>query len=187
MSRNLPDLQSRTINLKSWRKTLTPDPDHAVGSIHPFRVFWETGDLDAWIDALDPDVELHSPLITSPFRGREPATELYAVLLDALDDFEVAEEFSAGNSYACFWQANAGGRRIEGADLIRSNSQGKIAEVRVLVRPLVSLAAFASCIGPPLAAKQGRLRAVLVRLFNLPLKVILTLTDVVAPRLVVRR
>jgi hypothetical protein len=166
---------------------LKPHPDHASGSIHPFRAFWETGDLGAWIDALEPDVELQSPVLTTPFRGREEAAELYGVLFETLHDFVVAEEFSTGNSYACLWHADAGGRRIEGADFIRSNPGGKIAEVRVLIRPLVSIAAFASDVGPPLAAKRGRARAVVMRLFNLSLRIIFAMADAAVPRLVLRR
>ena len=164
-----------------------PEIDPVVRPAHPFRVFWESGDLGVWIDALAPDVELHSPLITAPFRGRKVAAELYGVLFDQLDDFEVADEFSTGSSYVCLWRANVGGRQIEGADFIRSNAEGKIVEVTVLVRPLVAIAAFARGVGPPLAAKQGRFRAVLVSLFNIPLRVLSVVTDLVAPGLVLRR
>jgi hypothetical protein len=167
--------------------SVMPEPDHAVEPAHPFRAFWETGELGVWIDAMAPEVVLHSPLITAPFRGRRSAAELYGVLFDRLDGFEAVDEFSTGPSYVCFWRADVGGRRIEGADFIRSNAQGKIDEVRVLIRPLVSIAAFAQGVGPPLAAKQGRLRGVLVGLFNIPFRFVAVLTDVVAPRLVLRR
>jgi len=163
------------------------DPDPTSGSVHPFRVLWATGDLGDWLDALEPDVELHSPAITTPFRGREAAAELYGVLLETLDDFEIVEESAAGDAYACLWRANVGGRRIEGADFIRSNLGGKIAEVRVLIRPLVGISAFASGVGPPLAAKRGRLKAAIVRLFSFPLRILFGLADIVLPRLVLRR
>ena len=48
----------------------------------PFGEGWRTRDLDRWIDALAPDVVLHSPLLTTPFQGREVARELYGVLFD---------------------------------------------------------------------------------------------------------
>ena len=64
-----------------------PEIDLAVGPAHPFRAFWESGDLEVWVDALAPDVELHSPLITAPFRGRGAAAELYGVLFDRFDEF----------------------------------------------------------------------------------------------------
>lgn len=164
-----------------------PETDRTVDPAHPFRAFWESGDLEVWTDALAPDVVLHSPMITAPFIGRQTAAELYGVLFDRLENVAVVDEFSSGNSYVCLWRADVGGRRIEGADFIRSNAQGKIAEVRVLIRPLVSIAAFAQGVGLPLAAKQGRLRGVLIGLFNIPFRFLAALTDAVAPRLVLRR
>jgi hypothetical protein len=126
-------------------------------------------------------------LITAPFRGRRTAAELYGVLFDRLANVAIVDEFSSASSYVCLWRADVGGRRIEGADFIRSNAQGQIAEVTVLIRPLVSLAAFVQDVGPRLGAKRGRLRGVLVGVFNIPFRFVAVLTDVVAPRLVLRR
>ncbi len=66
----------------------------------------------------------------------------------------------------------------------RYDEQGKIAEIRVLIRPLVDIAVFASAIGPPLAARKSPIRGMLVRVLMLPLKGILTVTDTVASRLI---
>jgi hypothetical protein len=154
---------------------------------HPFRAAWQTRDLDAWAGALAPDVELYSPVITSPFRGRDAAIELYGVLFDALGDVDITDEFEAGDTHAFFWRANVGGRRIEGADLLRHDTQGKITEVRVLIRPLVGIGTFAGAAGPPLAAKQGRARAWLLRTLTLPLRAIFAVADLVASRLSQRR
>jgi hypothetical protein len=154
---------------------------------HPFRAAWRTRDLDAFAGALAPDVELHSPVITTPFRGREAAVELYGVLFDTLGDFDITDEFAAGDTHAFFWRANVGGGRIEGADLLRHDAQGRIAEVRVLIRPLVGIGTFAGAAGPPLAAKRGRARALLLRALTLPLKAMFAVADVVASRLSQRR
>jgi hypothetical protein len=154
---------------------------------HPFRAAWRTRNLDAWADALAPDVVLHSPVVRTPFRGREAARELYGVLFDAFGDFEITDEFAAGDSHAFFWRADLGGRRIEGTDLVRFDGHGKIVEVRVLVRPLVDIATFAGAVGPPLAAKRGRFRAPLLRILTLPLKGILALAEALATRLTLRR
>jgi hypothetical protein len=53
-----------------------------------------------------------------------------------------------------------------------------------MIRPLVDIAVFAAAIGPPLAARRSPMRGALVRLLTLPLKVILSVTDSVATRLV---
>jgi hypothetical protein len=120
----------------------------------------------------------------TPFHGLEAAVELFGVLFDSLGDLEFTDEFAAGDAHAFFWRADAGGRWVEGADLLRSDEHGKITEIRVLIRPLVGIAAFAGAIGPPLAAKRGEARAVLLRLLTLPLKAIMALTDAFAWRLV---
>jgi hypothetical protein len=80
-----------------------------------------------------------------------------------------------------------GGRQIEGADFIRSNEAGQLTEIRVMIRPLTSIAAFASSTGPQLAAHRGPIRSVLVRIFNLPFRGLAIALDLIAPRLVLRR
>jgi hypothetical protein len=154
---------------------------------HPFRAAWLTRDLDAWADHLAPDVVLHSPVITAPFRGREAAIELYGVLFEAFGEVDITDELAAGETHAFFWRGDLGGRRIEGADLIRLDGQGKISEVRVLIRPLVDIGTFARAVGPRLAGRRGAIRAFALRLLALPLGAILAVADFVASRLIVRR
>lgn len=151
---------------------------------HPFRTAWRTRNLDEWIDGLSADVVLHSPVVRKPFRGRSAARELYGVLFETLGEVEITSELtSTDNTRAFFWQADVGGRRIEGTDLLRYDEHGKVAEITVMIRPLVSIAIFASAIGSPLAAKQSATRSALGRLLTLPLKGIFTLIDVTASRL----
>jgi hypothetical protein len=155
--------------------------------VHPFRAAWQTRDLDAWSSTFAPEIVLHSPMIKMTFRGQEAATELYGVLFDALEEFQITHEFARPDEYACFWLASAGGRTIEGSDLIRHDEQGKIAEVRVFIRPLASIAIFAAAVGPPLAAKRGPVQGLLLGVLTLPLKAIFAAVDFLAPRLIQRR
>src|SRR4051794_30293487 len=126
-------------------------------------------------------------MIQAPFRGRETATELYGVLFEALGEVEITDEFAGGDSHAFFWRAAAGGRSIEGADLIRVDEQGKISEIRVLIRPLANIATFAAAAVPPLAAKRGPIQAWVLRVLTLPLRAIFAAVDFLAPRLTQRR
>jgi hypothetical protein len=157
------------------------------GEPHPYLTAWRTRDLDRWGDALAPEVVMHSPILTRPFAGREAAVELFDVLFDVLEGVEITEEFVDGDSHVFFWKANIGASTIEGVDLIRSNQDGKIFEIKVMIRPLVDIATFAAAIGPPLAAKRGAGRALLLRFLSLPLKAILLVADAVASRLLLRR
>jgi hypothetical protein len=153
---------------------------------HPYRTAWRTRDLHAWGEALAADVVLHSPVFTSPFRGHDEAIELFGVLFDSLGAIDITDELAAGDSHVFFWRSEVGGRELEGVDLLRSNPQGKIAEITVMIRPLVGIAAFAGAVGPPLAGKRGAGRAALLRVLTPPLKAMLALVDIVASRLVQR-
>jgi hypothetical protein len=155
--------------------------------VHPYRTAWRTRDLEGWADALAPEVELYSPIFKTPFRGRDAAIELFGVLFDSVGELEITDELVAGDTCTFFWRAEMGGRWVEGTDLIRGDEDGKITEIRVLIRPLAGIAAFGAVVGPPLAAKRGPLRASLLRLLMLPFNAILALADVVASRLVQRR
>lgn len=151
---------------------------------HPFRTAWRIRNLDEWIEGLSVDVVLRSPVVRKPFRGRSAARKLYGVLFETFGEVEITSELtSTDNTHAFFWQADVGGRRIEGTDLLRYDEHGKVTEVTVMIRPLVSIAIFASAIGSPLAAKQSAARGALGRLLTLPLKSIFTLIDVTASRL----
>ncbi len=151
---------------------------------HPFRAAWRTRDLDAWLEALSPEVVLHSPVVRIPFRGRSAARELYGVLFETFGNVEITDELAGADAHVFFWRANVAGRVIEGADLLRHGEQAKITEIRVLIRPLVSIAVFAAAVGPPLAARKSSTRGALVRLLTLPLKGILTVADTVSSRLI---
>jgi SnoaL-like protein len=154
---------------------------------HPYRVAWQTRDLDRWAQALADDVVLHSPVIRKPFEGVQAARELFGVLFDVMQDLEITDELSDGEVHAFFWRATVAHRRIEGTDLIRTGSDGKISEIRVLIRPLVAIAAFAAGMGPALAARRSRPRALLVSVTTLPLRTLFALVDVLATRLIQRR
>jgi SnoaL-like protein len=154
---------------------------------HPFQAAWRTRDLDAWTDALADDVVLHSPVMTTPFRGREAARELYSILFEAFGEVEVTDAFAAGDMRAFFWRGELGGRRIQGTDLIRADARGKVAEVTVLIRPLVDIAVFAAAVGPALARRRGPIRGLLLRLLTLPLRALMAAADFAAPRLSMRR
>jgi hypothetical protein len=153
-------------------------------AVHPFRAAWQTRDLDAWIDALAPGVVLHSPVVQSPFVGRQAARELYSVLFEHLRDVEITDELGAGDSHAFFWSATAAGRRIEGADLVRTDRDGKIDEVRVLIRPLVNIGTFVVAAGPPMAARRGRARELLLRVVSPPLRALFAAVDAIATRVI---
>ena len=158
-----------------------------AGGVHPFRTAWETRDLAAWRAALAPGVVAHSPMLKASFEGPEVVAELYGVLFDAFGEVEITNEFENGADSAFFWRTELGGTRLEGTDLIRLDGEGRVAEMTIMMRPLVGIAEFAAAAGPPLAAKRGPLPGLLARLIGLPLRLVMRSIDAVASRLVVLR
>src|SRR5688572_3264895 len=111
---------------------------HAQGAEHPFQAAFRTRDLAAWSSHFASDITLQSPLLTNPFKGYEAAAELYEVLFSALEDVEFAFFANEGNVDAFHWRGRAGGRQIEGVDLITWTDERKISEIRVMIRTLPS-------------------------------------------------
>ena len=153
------------------------------GEEHPFQTAFRTRDLEAWSSHFAPDIQLHSPLMTSSFEGYDTAVELYEVLFAVLEDVEIVFSAHDQGIDAFQWRCVAGGRRIEGVDLISYAADGSIREIRVMIRTLPSLAAFALAVGPPLARRRGRLRGVIAYLLTYPLKPLFAAVDAIAPRL----
>jgi hypothetical protein len=156
----------------------------SVAEEHPFRTAWRIRDLDVWIDTFAPDVVLHSPVMRAPFVGRTAARELYGVLFDTFGEVDVIADFADGDCHAFFWRADVSGQTVEGADLVRHDAHGKIAEITVLIRPMTDIAVFSAAVGPRLAAGSSPARGMLAKLLTRPLVAILALADAVASRLI---
>jgi hypothetical protein len=129
------------------------------------------------------DVVLYSPVITDTFNGREAARELFGVLFEALESFEITHEFAGERTHAFFWSATGGGRGFEGCDLVFEDGTGKISEIRVQIRTLVGIARFASAVGPPLARSRGPVRAAVAALLNPTLQPLFAAIDSLATSL----
>lgn len=159
-----------------------PDPRMAADA---FEKFWTDKDLDTWIGALSEDVVLLSPLFRATFHGRAEAAELYEVLAATLGDVSIVEKFvSDAGAAVVFWQATAGSRRIDGVDVLQLDGGGRIREIRVMVRPLVGLAAFSAAVGPELARIRGPVRHLVTQMLMAPLRALFLAVDLLAPRLV---
>jgi hypothetical protein len=152
----------------------------------PFRAAWRTRDARAWAQALAPDIVVHSPVLSSPFRGRDAAAEVYEVLFGVFGDVTITDELSAPGANVYHWRGAIGRRTIEGADLVRFDERRRVSEIRVFIRPLADLAVFAAAAGPALARRRGRARAVVTAVLVAPLRPLLAVADVVAARLTQR-
>lgn len=155
---------------------------HETGE-HPFQAAWRTRALDPWMEMLAPDVVLRSPVLRAPFTGHAAVRELYGVLFEVFGRMEVTSELRDGDSHAFRWRGELAGHQIDGIDLLRYDAEGRIAEIAVMIRPLVDIGVFAAAVGPALAAKRSPFRGLLVSVLVWPLKAMLAVADLVSTRL----
>ena len=112
-----------------------------------FRTAVEAENFDAMVEALAEDVVFHSPVTFKPFEGRDAVATLLGVVFRTFEDFRYTDEFGGDDSKALVFRARVGDKQIEGLDLLRFDSAGKIADFTVMVRPLSATMALAEAVG----------------------------------------
>lgn len=110
-----------------------------------FRQAVEAGDLDAVVALLRDDVVFHSPVVFSPYHGRDALRPILAAVMEVFEDFRYVREIGAAEAreHALIFQARVGDKQIEGCDFIRLDEDGAVKELTVMVRPLSATLALA--------------------------------------------
>jgi hypothetical protein len=147
------------------------------------RVAFEARDHAAVVEALSPDVVLWSPIFEVPFTGFDEASDLFAVLLEALWPLTYLNEIP-GEPHVLHFTGEIKGQQLEGVDLLRFDEQGRVKEITVFFRPFPAVAAFLSDTGPKLAEKRGGSgRAAFLKVAGAPLSALMRTAAATGPRL----
>ena len=110
-----------------------------------FRAAVEARDPDAMRDTLHPNVVFRSPAVYKPYEGRDVVMHLLGAVLRVFEDFRYVDELASDTgSHALIFQARAGGRELHGLDYLRTDENGLVTELWVMIRPLSGLQALAS-------------------------------------------
>ncbi|MCV7240855.1 nuclear transport factor 2 family protein [Mycolicibacterium celeriflavum] len=106
--------------------------------MHEFRRAVEAADLDAVMALCRDDVVFRSPVVFTPYEGRDALRQILAAVMEVFDDFRYAREIGAADArdHALVFQAKVGDKEIEGCDFIQLDEDGAIRELTVMVRPL---------------------------------------------------
>lgn len=121
--------------------------------MHPFRAAVESGDLEGVADLFAEEAIFNSPVSFKPFEGKEKVLAVLRAAYGTFEDFEYTDELSAGDVHILVFRARVGDKRLQGIDLIRENSDGKIEDFTVMVRPASGLMAL----GEEMGKKIGHL------------------------------
>ncbi|BBX02468.1 hypothetical protein BST36_10165 [Mycolicibacterium moriokaense] len=122
--------------------------------VHPFRSAIEARDLDAAVALLREDVVFNSPVVFTPYQGREAMREILAAVIDVFEDFRYTREIGADGDrdHALMFKARVGEKQLEGCDFIRLDANGAIEEFTVMLRPMQAVLAVAEAMKARLAA-----------------------------------
>jgi limonene-1,2-epoxide hydrolase len=125
--------------------------------MHPFRAAIEARDIDAAVELLADDVVFRSPVVFSPYQGREAVRPILHTVAQVFEDFSYTREIGAPDAadHALVFQARVGDRQLEGCDFIHMDANGSIDELTVMVRPLSAAIALAETMGARLAQAGG--------------------------------
>jgi SnoaL-like domain len=125
--------------------------------VHPFRRAIEARDLDVAVALLREDVVFHSPVVFTPYRGREALRRILGAVVVVFEDFRYVREIGADDArdHALVFEARVGDKQLQGCDFIELDDRGAISEVTVMVRPLSAAIALADAMKAQLAAIEA--------------------------------
>ncbi len=125
--------------------------------MHPFRAAVEARDMDAAVALLADDIVFRSPVVFTPYRGRDAVAPILHAVSQVFQDFRYAREIGADGAadHALVFEARVGDKQIEGCDFLHVNAAGEIDEFVVMVRPLNATIALAEAMRALLTGEQG--------------------------------
>jgi SnoaL-like domain len=103
------------------------------------------------------DVVFHSPVVFSPYQGREALRRILEAVMVVFEDFRYVREIGAAGArdHALVFEARVGDKQLEGADFIQLDEGGLISEFTVMVRPLSAAMALAAAMKAQLEAAEA--------------------------------
>ena len=112
-------------------------------SAERFKRAVENWDREAIADALAENVVFRSPVVFRPYEGREATLFVLDGVSRVFEDFEYVDELNGEGSAALIFRARVGERDVEGLDHLTFDDEGRITELRVMVRPMSGMHALA--------------------------------------------
>lgn len=116
-----------------------------------FREAIDARDLAAVEAMLADDVVFRSPVAHRPYPGKAITAAILRAVVEVFADFRYVREIQDGSAdggdHVLVFEAKVEGLDVTGADFLRYNEDGKIAELMVMVRPLRAAEALARQMG----------------------------------------
>jgi hypothetical protein len=108
-----------------------------------FRAAAEDKDFSRLDEIFAEDVSFRSPVVFEHYDGREPVAMLLGMVAHVFEDFRYTDQIETGDTAALAFEARVGDRELEGIDLLRFDTEGRVREMVVYIRPLSGVKALA--------------------------------------------
>lgn len=120
-----------------------------------YRAAAQAKDVESILGLMADGIRLHSPTKLAPFEGLEIVRFLFGQLMEVMEDVRFERIESAGDHATLYFACTIGGKRAEGIDSLHIDSEGRIDDVRVMIRPLNALQALNAEMGARLSRHSG--------------------------------
>jgi hypothetical protein len=128
-----------------------------------FRTTVEAGDFAGVADLLADEVIFRSPVAFKPYEGKPIVAAILRGVGRVFTDFRYVRELvdDDGRGSALIFETFVDGVSVNGIDLIRTNADGLITELTVMVRPLSASNALAAAMAAQFPQIQAEALAAL--------------------------
>ncbi len=117
-----------------------------------FRAAAESKDFSAIDELFAEQVTFRSPVVYSPYEGREALGFLLGNVTQVFEDFRYTDQVETGDTAVLVFEARVGDRDLNGVDILRFDADDRITEMTVMVRPMSGVNALAEAMQAKLEA-----------------------------------
>ncbi len=108
-----------------------------------FRAAAESKDFSAIDELFAEGVAFRSPVVFKPYEGRDAVAMLLGAVVQVFEDFRYTDQVETGDAAALAFSARVGDRELDGIDFLHFDSDGRVNEMAVYVRPMSGVTALA--------------------------------------------
>lgn len=118
----------------------------------------EGGDTEKIFPQLSDEMTFYSPVLFKPSTDRAYIDTILRFVDETLSDFEYIEIYEQAQGAAMMFRAKLGDMTVEGVDFFKLDDEGKVTEMKVMIRPLTAAMALGETMKAhfaDMAASQG--------------------------------
>jgi len=105
-----------------------------------FRAAWSkavtAGDTEGIRSLLSDEMTFYSPVLFKPSTDRAYINQVLSFVDSSLSDFEYVDHYEQPGGLAMLFRAKVGDLAVDGVDFFKLTEDGKVRELKVMLRPL---------------------------------------------------